>query len=297
MPTGALLISAAVLTTSMPPSTRSSTTNALSTYRELCLGLYRNSPAHPSVERLPMCIAQAASEDLMLDGLDDWLCQTLLSLGFEKSATGVALRAPYELCEALLKEQNAARQQAHRDAAAAREALLDAELLKREPAAAASVGAARAAVRAFLREHADQPATGPVLRGAAALLAAQAAEAAARQAWRVERAALLNGGDDFVPRAVALLRSLALQPRADVEAGHDAPLVWELAQPSAWSAFELQALAVVCRRGCDRLPIGAAASGTVEPSAGAAPFAPRAHESLPQQLRSLVESLLCLLLA
>ena len=39
--------------------------------------------------------------------------------------------------------------------------------------------------------------------------------AAARQAWRVERAALLNGGDDFVPRAVALLRSLALQPRAD----------------------------------------------------------------------------------
>ena len=48
---------------------------------------------------------------------------------------------------------------------------------------------------------------------------------------------------------------------------------------------------------CDRLPIGAAASGTVEPSAGAAPFAPRAHESLPQQLRSLVESLLCLLLA
>ena len=164
----------------------------------------------------------------MLDGLDDWLCQTLLSLGFEKSATGVALRAPPELCEALIKEQNAARQQAHRDAAAAREALLDAELLKREPAAAASVGAARAAVRAFLREHADQPATGPVLRGAAALLAAQAAEAAARQAWRVERAALLNGGDDFVPRAVALLRSLALQPRADVEAGHDAPLVLSL---------------------------------------------------------------------
>ena len=295
MPAGALLIAAAA-TTTMPPSTRSSTSNALSTYRELCLGLYRNSPAHPSVERLPMCIAQAASEDLMLDGLDDWLCQTLLSLGFEKSATGVALRAPPELCEALLKEQNAARQQAHRDAAAAREALLDAELLKREPPPP-SVGAARAAWRAFLREHADQPATGPVLRGAAALLAAQAAEAAARQAWRVERAALLNGGDDFVPRAVALLRSLALQPRADVEAGHDAPLVWELAQPSAWSAFELQALAVVCRRGCDRLPIGAAASGTVEPSAGAAPFAPRAHESLPQQLRSLVESLLCLLLA
>ena len=290
------LLTTAVLTTNMPPSTRSSTSTALSTYRELCLGLYRNSPAHPSAEQLPMCISRAASEDgLMLEGLDDWLRETLLSLGFEKSLG--FLRASPELCEALLKEQNAARQQAHRDAAAAREALLDAELLKREPAAAASVGAARAAVRAFLREHADQPATGPVLRGAAALLAAQAAEAAARQAWRVERAALLNGGDDFVPRAVALLRSLALQPRADVEAGHDAPLVWELAQPSAWSAFELQALAVVCRRGCDRLPIGAAASGTVEPSAGAAPFAPRAHESLPQQLRSLVESLLCLLLA
>ena len=34
-------LTTAVLTTTMPPSTRSSTSNALSTYRELCLGLYR----------------------------------------------------------------------------------------------------------------------------------------------------------------------------------------------------------------------------------------------------------------
>jgi hypothetical protein len=275
------------------------------TYRDVCYAVFRDQELpHPAAPKLLQAVARAgysssgvAELDADLSSEDGaWLQSKLREIGFEEEEG--SLRADPELVQLLVKEQNSARKQVHKEAAAMREGMLD-ELLRdassSEPPrpskrARTDIGGAREALEAFCTgEAAREVARGPVLLGVAALLRAQGAHPSELQAWACERAVLLNGGDGMLTEAVALLRTLALQPsvKADVEAA-DGLLRW-VVHSGAWSVGELRTLAVLAERRGRRLAAGVAASGRVEADSGR-PFSPHQHATWQAWLHSLIIS-------
>jgi len=187
------------------------------------------TPRHVAAPALLECIGCAGAEGgtVVLDSMPaaaslspegrEWIKETLVLCGFELQPDG-SLRASDDTLDQLRSEQNTARRQVHADAAVAREALLTAQLkalsaVSSDAAAVATtLGLARAGLRDFLSAFDGQPAAGPFLLGVAALLRTQAlSSTATAHQWRLERAAVLNGGDEFVRRAVPLLRELGLR--------------------------------------------------------------------------------------
>jgi len=277
------------------------------TYRDVCYAVFRDQELpHPAAPKLLQAVAQAGYSSSGVVELDAdlsnedgaWLQSKLREIGFEEEGGGGSLRADPELVQLLVKEQNSARKQVHKEAAAMREGMLE-ELLRdasssEQPRpskrARTDIGGARDALDAFCTgEAAREVARGPVLLGVAALLRAQGAHPSELQAWACERAVLLNGGDGMLKEAVALLRTLALQPsaKADVEAA-DGLLRW-VVHSDAWSVGELRTLAVLAERRGRRLAAGVAASGRVEADSGR-PFSPHQHATWQAWLHSLIIS-------
>lgn len=233
----------------------------------------------------------------------EWIKETLILCGFELQPDG-SLRASDDTLDQLRGEQNTARRQVHAEAAAAREALLTTQLKAlsaaspEAAAAATTLGLGRAALRDFLFTFDGQPAAGPFLLGVAALLRTQALSGTSTaHQWRLERAAVLNGGDEFVRRAVPLLRALGLcvggdAGGVDLEGGNgadDDTIVVEVAS-ATWTAGEMAALAAHIERRCARQPFGGRATGRVD--AGARAFEPRALVSWSEWLGSVLAALL-----
>ena len=109
-------------------------------YHDICYAVFRDKELpHPAAPQLLQCVARAGSHpNGVLDLEDDgaWLRSQLLEIGFADD--GAVLRADATLIERLQKEQNAARLLVHKEAAAAREALLDGLLRGDDPSPAAS---------------------------------------------------------------------------------------------------------------------------------------------------------------
>lgn len=245
----------------------------------------------------PLRLDEVPSVAALTSDQKSWLVSALIECGFEMVGNS-RVRASVDTLDALRREQNEARKQVHADAALKREALLDSAVRSLASTDAAlpkpAIAAARSALGDFLAAFDGQPAVGPVLLGAAALLKEQAASGGSGRCWRVERAALLNGGDAFVSRVVPLLGSLGLRCAvADLEAG-DAVTAEEISlevAPGAWAAGEMEALASLLQRRCRRMPIAARANGRVDLSA-------RAYEARPiaswhDWLGTLFTSFLC----
>ena len=269
-----------------------------SNFESVCYDVFRGNPPHPSAPNLLQCVSGAAAADGAVPLPEsEWVAASLAALGFVQ-ADGGTMRAEPELVQRLVREQNAARARVHADAAAAREAILDRSLASSaDDTVEPDLGAARAAVRKFVRTF-DGPASGPLLCGAAALLRAQSG-AERLQVWTCDRAALLNGGDAFCEHGVALLRALRVRPSAalaTVEEGRATDQVsWNL-QPAAWTSGELRALAALLERSARRLDFGGRATGAVAEAPAPERFEGRIIASWPLWLHSLVGSLLCRLL-
>jgi len=191
--------------------------------------------------------------------------------------------------------KNSARRQKHKEAEERRSFLLDAELhdcqrrvdgaIRRERLIRSyekafdgfdgrrpelDISHVRSELQTLGAAISDQPAAGPVLLGVAALLYAQStSEAGQRLCWVVERAAFLNGGDDFVRGFVPFLSSMMLRPTIDVEGGGGDTITITV-EDGVWTAGELRALAALLTRLAARQPIGRHPTGRVEPSRGSA---------------------------
>ena len=129
---------------------------------------------------------------------------------------------------------------------------------------------ARQALVKFLAAFDGQPAVGPLLLGLASLLKAQAAAADGKaQALVVDRAAVLNGGDAFVAKAVPLLGECGVRPVAEggggaaAEEGRADELALRV-QDGSWTLGELAALASYVERKGKSGGLGARASGRVD---------------------------------
>lgn len=275
--------------------------------------------SHVAAPALLECLAQVGSvEDgaLFLDKFPavealpeeerDWVRRTLLACGFELRPDG-ALHASDDVLQQLRKEQNSARKRAHAEAAAARERILSNALRQLEQSCAANdkqqpltLAQARGALSKFLAAFDGQPAVGPLLLGLAALLRAQAASPSGEgRRWLVDRAAILNGGDQFVKGAVPLLGQCGLRQGSGAsgdaeEAGQGASsdeLTLQLAD-GTWTFGEMSALAAHLERKCARAAAGAGfggrASGRVD--AGASAYEPRALSSLGEWLGSVLSA-------
>ena len=276
--------------------------------------------SHVAAPALLECLAQVGSAEdgaLFLEKFPavealpeeqrEWVRRTLLACGFELRSDG-ALRASEEVLEKLRKEQNAARKRAHAEAAAARERILSNALRQLEQSCAANdkqqpltLAQARRALSKFLAAFDGQPAVGPLLLGLAALLRAQAASPSGEgRRWLVDRAAILNGGDQFVKRAVPLLGQCGVRQGSGgasgdaEEAGQGASsdeLTLQLAD-GTWTFGEMSALAAHVERKCARAAAGAGfggrASGRVD--AGASAYEPRALSSLGEWLGSVLSA-------
>jgi hypothetical protein len=271
-------------------------------FEDHAYAVLRAKPLHPFAPRLVEAV-NAGRLDLLeaLPSAEEraWVRDALTSLGF---GGDTVLEASDALLDDLRRQHNDARKRVHADAASERRSLLQALLEDLRGAALklagtpGQLGEARASLRAMLASFADQPAAGPVLLGVASLLRAQA-EAPAAAAWRVEVAALLNGGDEFVRRAVPLLQTLALQPAGmrDPEAGLVAAcdgeeVAFEL-RPAAWASAELGCLARLIERRAARLPWGARATGQIVETA--ASFETRPLATWGEWWSSVLGQLLC----
>ena len=266
--------------------------------------------AHAAAPTLLECIAAVGSDDVLdinalptapslSDETHEWLATTLVECGFEKRPDGRLQAAP-ELVDSLRKEQNAARQRAHAAAAASREALLTSTLASLAQASASgspTLGSARAALKQFLASFEGQPAVGPLFLGVAGLLKAQANAGTAGVCWHVDRATILNGGDEFVRLGVPLLAELGLLPCAAGVDGGSASVasLEEGTAPSElslqvaegiWADHEMHALASVLERKGGRY--GARAGGRIEPTARSGAFTPRVIASWPAWVASVL---------
>ena len=260
-----------------------------SSFEEHAFSVFSESPSHVGAPALLECLSHAsAAEDgtLILDQFPaasaltederEWVRRTLVACGFELQADG-SLAATTEVLDQLRKEQNTARKRAHAEAAAAREKLLSNALRDLEQQAAKAVASAgprevtlaqaRAALSKFLLAFNGQPAVGPLLLGLGALLRAQAnSPEQAGKCWLVDRATLLNGGDEFVRQAVPLLGMCGVRPGAGAalaEAG-DGAADDEVALrvvDGAWTLGEMGALGVLLERKSRGGAYGARAGG------------------------------------
>ena len=175
--------------------------------------------------------------------------------------------------ETMLAAQNAARKRHHAGADERRNRLLDTQLFPRGHSPhdeCASLSLARAELARFSAELGAQPAVGPVLLGAAALLTVQSRRDD-RCGWVLERSALLNCGDEMMRRLVRLMMDflgLRRAPfRAGVEDGADdrssaGTIAW-IVENDRWTPTESLALATVLRRLAARQPIGRQPAGKV----------------------------------
>ena len=176
-------------------------------------------------------------------------------------------------CEAMLAAQNAVRKRHHAGADERRNRLLDTQLFPRGQSPhdeCASLSLTRAELARLSAELGIQPAVGPVLLGAAALLTVQSRRDD-RCGWILERSALLNCGDEMMRRLVRLMMDflgLRRAPfRAGVEDGADdrssaGTIAW-IVENDRWTPTESLALATVLRRLAARQPIGRQPAGKV----------------------------------
>ena len=253
-------------------------------FEEHAFNVFAASPSsHVAAPALLECLSQASAADdgslkledfpaaaTLSDDERDWMRRTLVSCGFELKPDG-ALAASEDVLDRLRKEQNTARKRAHAEAAAAREKLLSNALRELEAAGSTrtlTLAQARAALAKFLVAFDGQPAVGPLLLGLGALLRAQSTSPAqAGKCWLVDRAAVLNGGDDFVKQAVPLLglcgvRTGAGAAVAEEGAGASSDEVALRLVDGAWTLGEMGALGVLVERK-SRGSLGARASGRI----------------------------------
>ena len=278
-----------------------------STFSQHALAHFSGQPsAHEAAPLLLECVAAVCNDSLDLNALPSgsslsdeakqWLTATLIDCGFEAQPDG-KLHASPELLDSLRKEQNAARRQAHAMAAASREALLTSTLagIDQKTSASLTLGSARAALKQFLASFDGQPAVGPLLLGMAALLKGQGVAGEVGMCWHLDRATLLNGGDEFVRQGVPLLAAaFGLVPSLTAESGNGAAALEEgmvaeelslEVSKGAWADHEMHALASILERKGGRY--GARGGGRVEPSTGGV-FTPRAIPSWPAWVASVV---------
>ena len=161
---------------------------------------------------------------------------------------------------------NAARRRLHAEAENAREEKLNLALSE-EALRDGAVGLldARTEILRFSRAHRDQPAVGPVLLGAAGLLSAQARVGTTLR-WEVERVALLNGGDELVPRFIRLLGTVGLAEAP--QRGREDHQVLGFVVRQHYTSAELHALAAVLTRVAAKQPVGKRPCGRIEPTGG-----------------------------
>ena len=154
--------------------------------------------------------------------------------------------------------------------------LLNAELRRLHAASGNSgkgtIAQVRAEARALNSALGSSPAAGPVLLGAATLVLSQARERS-RQGWVLERAALLNGGDEFVRQMVPFLgfflrvhsdcgeAGTATSASAHGSAGY---VVLSVRDDCQLTTSELRILALLLRRLASRQPVGRRPCGTIE---------------------------------
>jgi hypothetical protein len=160
--------------------------------------------------------------------------------------------------------RNDARRQHHADADVFRNQLLDKEM-ECSVSHARSLSRARSELQVIGADVGCQPALGPVLLGIASLLVAQS-HSAQCQFWIVERAALLNCGDDLMRRIVRLvvdeLGCVPLRSHAHLESGMKADdttsrgLVAFCVDDDQWLNSELLTLAALLKQLASRQPIG-----------------------------------------
>lgn len=162
-----------------------------------------------------------------------------------------------------IRVQNEARKAHHAAAAASRELLLDAALheLSLDSTSRGALLPACFHLRELAARIDEQVAAAPVLMGLAALMGSQARTSSSIYRWCVNRAALLNGGDDFVRAIVPIFGLLRLRCVNDIESSGE-NLTFEVAC-GAWTFGELRALETLARCYALRLPMGRTAAGRV----------------------------------
>ena len=178
-----------------------------------------------------------------------------------------------------IRARNKARQRVHAEAETAREALLSAELRSlRAVEDSPTIGhVMRSHVGPFLSAAGNEPAAGPILMGVATLLSAAATLPTDGCCWYLPRAAVLNGGDKFVVRVMALFAGLGLtSPLLEASPVADGEIALEVTS-GTWTATELRVFARVFLRHVRRQPFGRSPAGRIAPSGR--PFSPRVTTS------------------
>ena len=232
-------------------------------YEDMCFAVWSGGECHECASDLMQRISSAGGGVVDVEACaGEWVVSALCALGFSGPDAGQLCAAP-ELVSELVSRQNAARTRSHADAAAKRGEILDGavrDASARQAGGRVQLLSARDSLRSFLASPSGAgPAAWPVLAGAARLLEAQAASSGAEVVWHCPRAALLNGGDDFVRDAVKLLCALALCPRASANAAASAAaeegegdaagvVAWAVREGSLTEP-ELRALAAAVHRG------------------------------------------------
>jgi len=267
-------------------------------FEDICYATWSGLPPHGAAPRLIQLVQQAASDSGCVkpapaDVAAAWLVHTLGALGFEGPSTDGTMSASVDCVGSLIKQQNRARQRTHADADASRRRLLASCLdeVGRSDDGRGDLGAAREALRVLLAHSSTSPAAAPVLAGIGAFFAAQSASPARAQTWHCSREALLNGGDDLVPKFAAALRALRLRPHTSLEAGGGGDVSFSIGRQS-WLRAELASLASLSTRYSKR-SVRASATGSVEPTGDA--FEEAGIEGL-ARVRCVLAAWLCRLL-
>ena len=151
-----------------------------------------------------------------------------------------------------LLDRNAARRQLHAEAEASRETLLNAEV-RASARCEIEPTLQRACSELLSFRKLGNLASGPVFQGASELCGRQAATDVGVR-WVLDRAALLNGGDDFVHRMVPLLSAMGLRASlAHESAGGELTFAVD---NDVWTPNELVALAHLLSKCARHQPIG-----------------------------------------